>query len=158
MGRKGKGVNHENTYVWDTIPLSRVPRVDVWKIHTDAAGAVWLGTTEGIFKYNPHVPKNYNSRQHTVLRKVKLLGDSTVFFGAFADKGTATVAQLSQFRFVLPHAIKSTSFEYAATSYDAPSSSCTAICWRAKTKADRTGPRKRRRSLQAWMKEATCLR
>ncbi|MHA6248227.1 adenylate/guanylate cyclase domain-containing protein [Pontibacter sp. CAU 1760] len=110
----------ENGYVWDTIPLSRIPRVDVWAIHTDRDGVVWLGTTEGIFRYNPEVPKNYGTRQQTVLRKVKLLGDSTVFFGAFGEQGKPIVNQTKRFRFVLPHAVKSISFEYAATSYDAP--------------------------------------
>ncbi|MCJ8163414.1 hypothetical protein MKJ04_01080 [Pontibacter sp. E15-1] len=110
----------QNSYTWDTIPLSRVPRVDVWTIYPDAAGVVWLATTEGIFSYNPFVPKNYRTQQKTLLRKVNLLGDSTVFYGAFANKGTATVAQTPQFEFVLPHAVKSISFEYTATSYDAP--------------------------------------
>ncbi|RDV12006.1 hypothetical protein DXT99_23025 [Pontibacter diazotrophicus] len=110
----------DKAYVWDTIPLSRMPRVDVWTIYTDAEGVVWLGTTEGIFRYNPHVPKDYKMRQHTVLRKIKLSGDSTVFFGAFAKNDAATVEQSPRFKFKLPHAIRSISFEYAATSFDAP--------------------------------------
>ncbi len=110
----------DNTYSWDTIPLSRVPRVDVWVIHPDSDGVVWLGTTEGIFRYNPYVPKNYKNRQNTVLRKVNLLGDSTVFHGAFSQQGAATITQTPQFKFTLPHNIKSISFEYSATSYDAP--------------------------------------
>ncbi|WP_345160499.1 adenylate/guanylate cyclase domain-containing protein [Pontibacter saemangeumensis] len=110
----------DNTYAWDTIPLSRIPKLAVWAIHTDPEGAVWLGTTDNIYRYSPFVPKNYSSRQQTVLRKVNLLGDSTVFFGAFAENGTATIKQSPRFKFVLPHAVKSISFEYAATSYDAP--------------------------------------
>lgn len=110
----------DNTYAWDTIPLSRIPKVAVWAIHTDAEGEVWLGTTDNIYRYTPFIPKNYSSRQQTVLRKINLLGDSTVFFGAFADNGTTTIKQSPRFKFVLPHAIKSISFEYTATSYDAP--------------------------------------
>ncbi|MHC2993594.1 hypothetical protein OB13_19175, partial [Pontibacter sp. HJ8] len=107
-------------YLWDTIPLSRMPRVDVWTIHTDPEGIVWLGTTEGIFRYNPAIPKNYKTQQQTVLRKVNLLGDSTIFHGAFDHKGTPTIKQPAQFNLTLPHAIRSISFEYAATSFDAP--------------------------------------
>ncbi|WP_161888392.1 adenylate/guanylate cyclase domain-containing protein [Pontibacter russatus] len=112
--------NHGNTYSWDTVPMSRVPKVDVWEIHADADGVVWLATTEGIFRYNPHIPKNYNSREHTVLRKVALMGDSSVFYGAFAGDGAVTTAQSPRFRLVLPHAVRSISFEYTATSYEAP--------------------------------------
>jgi signal transduction histidine kinase/ligand-binding sensor domain-containing protein len=112
--------NQDNTYMWDTIPLSRIPRVDVWTIHPDPEGVVWLGTTEGIYRYDPAVPKSYKTRQHTVLRKVKLLGDSTVFHGAFPRKGTASIEQTAKFKLTLPHAIRSIRFEYASTSYDAP--------------------------------------
>jgi signal transduction histidine kinase/ligand-binding sensor domain-containing protein len=112
--------SQDNAYAWDTIPLSRIPRVDVWTIHPDPEGVVWLGTTEGIYRYNPAVPKSYKTRQHTVLRKVKLSGDSTIFHGAFPQKGTASIEQTASFQLTLPHAIRSIRFEYAATSYDAP--------------------------------------
>lgn len=117
------GVLHKSqgkAYVWDTIPLSKVPKVDVWTIHADATGVLWLATTEGIFRYDPDVPKDYRTPQQTILRKIKLMGDSTVFYGSFAGKGTATVTQPPKFRFVLPHAVKAISFEYSASSYDAP--------------------------------------
>jgi len=110
----------DNKYVWDTIPLSKVPRVDVWTIYADPEGVVWLGTTEGIFRYNPAVPENYNTQQQTVLRKIKLAGDSIVFYGAFAGNRTISLTQAPQFRFTLPHAVRSISFEFAATSFDAP--------------------------------------
>ncbi|ALI99657.1 adenylate/guanylate cyclase domain-containing protein [Rufibacter tibetensis] len=114
--RKVKG----NAYVWDTIPLSMMPNQDVWTIHPDPQGVVWMGTTDGIFNYNSSIAKNYLTKPHTVLRKVKLLGDSTVFFGAFENKGIASVIQSLEFRLTLPHAIRSIRFEFAATSYDAP--------------------------------------
>ncbi|MFD2999440.1 adenylate/guanylate cyclase domain-containing protein [Pontibacter toksunensis] len=110
----------DKAYVWDTIPLSKMPRVDVWTIYTDAGGIVWLGTTEGIFRYNPHYSKDYKIQPQTVLRKVKLSGDSTVFFGSFANKGAISMKQSERFKFKLPHAVRSISFEYAATSFEAP--------------------------------------
>ncbi|GAB3528009.1 hypothetical protein GCM10027443_05240 [Pontibacter brevis] len=110
----------DKAYVWDTIALSKMPQVDVWKIYTDAEGVVWLCTTEDIYRYNPQVPKDYKARQHTVLRKIKLAGDSTVFHGAFAGANAAVVEQSASFKFKLPHAIRSISFEYAGTSFDAP--------------------------------------
>ncbi|MBF9255103.1 hypothetical protein I2I11_17525 [Pontibacter sp. 172403-2] len=110
----------ENKYTWDTIPLSKVPRVDVWKIYADPEGVVWLGTTEGIFRYNPAIPKNYKTQPQTVIRKIKLSGDSTVFLGAFPGSRAVSLTQSPQFKFTLPHAVRSISFEFAATSYEAP--------------------------------------
>ncbi|GHA62025.1 adenylate/guanylate cyclase domain-containing protein [Pontibacter akesuensis] len=119
--RTGQLVKLQNsTYVWDTTPLSRIPRVDVWTIYTDPQGIVWLGTTEGIIRYNPLIPKDYKDKHLTLLRKVKLSGDSTVFYGAFSENGQVSLKQSPRFKFTLPHAISSISFEYAATSYDAP--------------------------------------
>ena len=93
-------------YVWDTIPLSLMPRVDVWTIHTDPKGVVWLGTTEGIYRYNPDIPKNYKAQPQTVLRKVTLAEDSTVFFGTFFKNGAVSIEQPPGYNVTLPHSIR----------------------------------------------------
>ncbi|GGK59060.1 adenylate/guanylate cyclase domain-containing protein [Rufibacter glacialis] len=112
--------NQQNQYLWDTISLRKIPRVDVWTIHPAANGVVYLGTTKGIFRYDPSVPRNYRMPPLMVLRKIKLLGDSIVFNGAFSEKGKVTLQQPSHFKITLPHAIRSIRFEFAATSLNTP--------------------------------------
>lgn len=109
-----------NTYTWDTIPLSTVPKTDVWTIYADKQGVLWLGTTEGIFTHDPSVIKNYTSSGNTLIRSIRIVGDTTLFAGTFSGKGYPSTKQPEAGKFTLPYGSGDLRFDFASTSYDAP--------------------------------------
>jgi serine phosphatase RsbU (regulator of sigma subunit) len=53
-------------------------------IYPEEDGICWLGTTDGLIKYDENVIKDYDPGYHTLIRKIVLTGtDSTLFKGTF---------------------------------------------------------------------------
>ena len=71
--------NPDNSYTFDTIALLKMPKTQVWSIYPDETGIVWFGTTEGLFRYDSKVAIPYNMPFNTLIRKVKVTVDSTIF-------------------------------------------------------------------------------
>ena len=121
-GQNGKITKLQNgTYLWDSLSLCRIPRTDTWAIHPDDQGIIWLGTTDGLYRYDPGVEKDYNLPYNTLIRNAKLQGDSSIFSGAFLGKdGFAISIQPEAYIYSFPHENRDIAFEYSATSYDYP--------------------------------------
>ncbi|MGI9544236.1 MAG: ATP-binding protein, partial [Cyclobacteriaceae bacterium] len=113
--------SEDGTFNFDSTPLKRIPPTDIWTIYPDPQGIVWLGTNDGLYRYDQQVRKNYSAPFNTLIRSIKLQGDSTIFHGAFpAENGLASQIQPKDYVYSFPHQNRDVSFEYAATSYDYP--------------------------------------
>lgn len=117
--KNGSLIPSQNTYKFDTIPLIKMPRTEVWAIYPEDDGIVWLGTTDGLYRYDPNIPVLYKKQYNTLIRKVKLNSDSTIFYGSFSDaSGNASSTQTSLFKYILPHKNNDINFEYSTTNFD----------------------------------------
>lgn len=65
---------------WVSAPFKRIPTMSlVTTLQTDAEGNIWVGGTEGLFKYTPHADKrNYDQPFYTLIRRVIIGRDSLV--------------------------------------------------------------------------------
>ena len=105
---------------WDTIPLSRLPKVDIWTIYPDSQERVWLGSTEGLYCFSSNIPKDYRHTGFALIRKVYIDEDSVLFHGAFSEEAEILWHQPPSFAPVLAFPYNAIGFEFAASSFEAP--------------------------------------
>ncbi|TAL64484.1 MAG: hypothetical protein EPN88_10895, partial [Bacteroidetes bacterium] len=100
--------------------------IDVGKINViypEENGICWLGTTDGLIKYNGNTGKNYHSEFYSLIRKVILMdNDSVLFMGSdLANDPDSTNIVFSRSKFfepVLPYRNNSIRLEFIAPFYE----------------------------------------
>jgi serine phosphatase RsbU (regulator of sigma subunit)/ligand-binding sensor domain-containing protein len=99
-------------------PFKRLKYVDLYSIYSDKDNIVWLGTTDGIFRYNPASEKNFDYKHKTIINRVVYHND-TLHNGCFKTQdGYFTNIQPPDLIKEVPFSHFSFIFEYAATSFD----------------------------------------
>lgn len=89
----------------------------VYNIYPEANGITWLGTSEGLFRYDPAIPMNYEVYYPALIRRVSvagLEGDSIIYNGSPAGRQPEGRSAAT----VLPYRNNAIHFEFAATYYD----------------------------------------
>lgn len=76
------------------------------RIFSDADGVSWFGGTKGLFRYDPHIEKNYHATYATMLRQVSI-SNEVIYGGSKEIKAP-----------ILEYQDKRLRFDYAAPSYD----------------------------------------
>ncbi len=106
-----------NGFSWITQPFARISENIQHSIFQADDGMVWLGGPDGIYRFDPSMKKNYNSIYHTLIRSVTQGNGATLFGGnGYDSNGFATLSQPTQIRPILPYALNSLSFDFAAQS------------------------------------------
>ena len=111
----GRAVRLEDrTYGWEETPFLRMHDLgNVRFSYPENNGTVWFGGSEGIARYVPDIPKNYQKAYATVIRRVNGISTDSVFYHG------ASLFQLPQPE--IEHKNNSLRFQFAALSYDDPS-------------------------------------
>jgi signal transduction histidine kinase len=89
-----------------------------WIVFPEDDGVAWFGGPDGLIRYDPEVKKNYDAPFFTLIRKVTIKNDSSIFEGSFYNAGRITVQ--NQNTSLIPeidYEYNSVSFEYSATGY-----------------------------------------
>ena len=68
-----------------SLPIKRIPYMEVQAIYPEQNGIVWISGMEGLFSYNINNKTNYNLDYTTLIRKVTIKNDSVVYFGSGSD-------------------------------------------------------------------------
>ena len=97
----------DGSYQWDSLPLSALSGMKNEVIYHDFDGVVWLGTSEGLFRFDSTITKNYNRSFTALVRRVSSRDNRLVFAGG------GNAPKLS-----LDYTNNALRFEFAATSYD----------------------------------------
>ncbi|MBP7866377.1 MAG: hypothetical protein KA419_10540 [Acidobacteria bacterium] len=118
QGAHGTGValrQADGTFRFVDTPFLRLAEYAIDAICPEPDGVVWLGGTDGLLRYDPRVPKDYARDFATLVRRVSVNGRG-LFGGAGAPPGEGGAEGPR-----LEPADHSLAFEFAATSFDAPS-------------------------------------
>ncbi|MCJ8271373.1 MAG: GAF domain-containing protein, partial [Psychrosphaera sp.] len=97
----------DGSYKWDGLPLSVLSGMKTEVIYHDFDDVVWLGTSEGLFRFDPAITKNYSRPFAALVRRVSSRDNRLVFAGG----GNAPKVSLDYTNNALR-------FEFAATSFD----------------------------------------
>jgi signal transduction histidine kinase len=102
-----------------TPAVLRFRNTRVLAVYEERDGTVWLGTEEGLLRFDPRMQKGYGSPYAAQIRAVVGRPSDPLFGGAFGDGAVAGV-QTGRNVLVLPHERNGLRFEYAAPSYNLP--------------------------------------
>ncbi|MEM7036355.1 MAG: hybrid sensor histidine kinase/response regulator transcription factor [Bacteroidota bacterium] len=100
MGELTRGTNGQ--WAWDTIPFKRLPPTSVRDVLVTPEDIVWIATDDGLFRYDPAVPKDYAAEYFTLIRKVVMAGDSLLAVRPTHPPVLPATTNDIQFRFVAP--------------------------------------------------------
>lgn len=136
-GRKELGVavkGGDSNYEWDATPYRRLPEMNEITINGDANGVMWFGGSDGLFRFDTKVSKNYLDKPQLLISRV-LVGedkDSVLFGGVFSkdfkrpETGEVLkIVSLNQTKDQVPlvhYDYNSMMFEFALASFDETSS------------------------------------
>jgi signal transduction histidine kinase len=77
------------SFSWNEKAFLNLPQMEFESVFQDSNGVVWLGGSEGLFRYNAAADRmNDDAEFRTLIRKVSLKGDSTLSFGESLTAGT----------------------------------------------------------------------
>ncbi len=103
----GRAVPEHGSFSWEPAPQP-VASVPTSSIHVDDDGVVWLGGSDGLFRYDPRVAKDYGQAFAALIRQVSHNGGVDPLFGGAGAPAAP----------VLAYADNALRFEYAAPSFD----------------------------------------
>ncbi len=112
----------EGKYVRESTPFNRLPDMEVMTVYAEGDSLVWIAGTEGLFRFDQRIKRDYHQPFNTLIRRVSTV-DSVLFNGATAvssDKNqipSIAARQPHGFRLKLDYELNDISFEYSATSY-----------------------------------------
>lgn len=107
----------ENSYTWKEKPFLRIPEMLVLAVNIDNNGVMWVGGTEGLYRYSPGHFIERDERFNTLIRKVVVREDSVVCYGnssQILNKNSDT--DISEFRY----ADNNITFHFSSTNYVNP--------------------------------------
>ncbi len=114
-------------YRFSGIPFKRIPIMIFFDIYPEKDGMVWIGGTEGLYRFDTKVKKNYDADFNTLIREVTIANDSVVFYGTnyvvTEDKmspfqRSVSLQQSEALQPVLKYAENSISFDFAAPAFE----------------------------------------
>ncbi len=74
--------NGSNLYEWIYQPFSMFDKISFTSTYEDLDGVLWIGSTEGLFRYDKRMDNsNYNAEFTTLIRKVTLKDESIISYG-----------------------------------------------------------------------------
>jgi len=114
--------NPDGTYVWHSALFNRIPQMMVLSLYVEKNGNVWIGGTEGLFKYNSKVKKHFNDSIYTAIRKVQINNDSTLFYGNYYNEKNNrryfSYHQNENLKYELPYKNNAIDFQYSAVDFN----------------------------------------
>ena len=120
-----KFVKTDSGYFRQIIPFRRLPEMEIFSIYPEDNGITWIAGSEGLFRYDENVQKDYTLPFNTVVSKVDL-GDSTIFHGFYprkiegSDIPGISIEQPESYIPTLTFDNNNITFEYSATFYEVP--------------------------------------
>jgi len=64
-------------------PFYRLPSMEIEAIYNEPNGMTWFGGSEGVFRYNGSLPKDYDATFNVLIRQIVINEDSVIFQGNF---------------------------------------------------------------------------
>ncbi|MBE9468653.1 MAG: PAS domain S-box protein [Bacteroidetes bacterium] len=119
-------IKEDNKFKIDAIPFKRISQNGLGAIFIDGNNFIWVGGTQGLYKYSQTKIKNYHKPYYSLIRKVES-SDSVIFYGTnFSEsENNKKYISLKQNKKFIPKILfrnNSLVFEYATTFYENKSS------------------------------------
>ena len=111
----------DNSYTWYTQPFRKIADKEVHAIFPDENGITWLGTPDGLLRYDANVKKDFTIPFYTHIRNVIVDKDSVLFGGYYSiTESSLNIPAISQPDYLKPevkYTYNTLTFNYSCTSY-----------------------------------------
>ena len=108
----------DNSFIYDSLPLSRAQISDVWNIYEDENNIVWICGTEAIVRYDPTKGFDNKAPYKAFIRSIVVNDKDEIFAGNYADKnGVPTSIQPKSYIPILEYEQNSITIKYGAAYY-----------------------------------------
>ncbi|GAB4342723.1 MAG: hypothetical protein OHK0038_22690 [Flammeovirgaceae bacterium] len=115
----------DGSYQWYDKPYRRLPAIEMEVIYKDQQGITWIGGSEGLYRFDNKMKREYEQPYQAYVRRVTIGEDSVFFNGAYSvpqvtEAGdTIRVLDVNQKTIpVLDYKFNSLTFNFAAPSFD----------------------------------------
>ncbi|MFI5164166.1 MAG: two-component regulator propeller domain-containing protein, partial [Bacteroidia bacterium] len=109
---------NDGRYAWNSISFLPYSDDIINTIFHDNNGITWFGGAGGLFRYHANIDENEKHNYNSLIRKVVIGKDSTIFNGAFYDSlKVSSLTQNASLKPILPFKENSIVFEFAARDF-----------------------------------------
>ncbi|MCK4662081.1 MAG: SpoIIE family protein phosphatase [Bacteroidales bacterium] len=100
---------------WVNVPFLGIKSGSIHGIFHDKNNITWLGGSEGLYRFDGNISKNYKPEYNTLIRKVIIGTDSVIFGGNYFDENNYTsLKQPDILKPVLEFVYNSIEFQFSA--------------------------------------------
>ena len=103
----------DSSYVLEDAAFHRLPQSLWYALYPEPDGVVWMGGTEGLFRYDSGVETNFDPGFRTLIQSVSKQGGTRLYAGSSAVDSLAPAVAASP----LPYDENSLIFQFSATSF-----------------------------------------
>ncbi len=111
----------DNSYIWNTQPFRKIADREVHAIFPDEIGITWLGTPDGLIRYDAAIQKDFSIPFYVHIRSITINKDSVLFGGNYyiSDNGVnlPTNLQPDYQKSQVQYTYNTLTFNYSCTSY-----------------------------------------
>jgi serine phosphatase RsbU (regulator of sigma subunit) len=116
-------IDRTDSMLWVSRPFNGIEAGKINTIYPEDNGITWIGTTDGLIRFDENINKDYNQEYYSLIRKVTLLNnDSSIFRGTNfnSEQGLIkiTASQKRDFIQELPYRFNSIRFDFSASFYE----------------------------------------
>jgi serine phosphatase RsbU (regulator of sigma subunit) len=99
-------------------PFSGMDNGRINEFYLEENGVLWVGTVDGLIRYEENPIKRYDSRVNVLVRKFMAGADSVLFFGAFNEDGNVLNNQPQDHKIELDYKNNDVFISYSAPSFN----------------------------------------
>ncbi|MHC1703295.1 MAG: response regulator [Tenuifilaceae bacterium] len=111
----------DGSYNWKSEPYNRMPAMMMLVTYLDNKHNLWIGGSEGLFKFDESIQKKSDKDFHTFIRRVKIDRDSSIFYGNYYTqkngKNYISTTQNESLKYEIDYRYNSLTFEYSAPEF-----------------------------------------
>jgi serine phosphatase RsbU (regulator of sigma subunit)/ligand-binding sensor domain-containing protein len=114
------------SYNYITKPFKSIPEMMVLAFYVENDSICWIGGSEGLYRFDRKQMTSTENKFATLIRKVKIDQDSTIFFGAFPQEITSVIGKVWSYtsntqpeymKLQIPYKYNDITIEFAASSF-----------------------------------------
>lgn len=111
----------DGSYTWNSLPYNKFPGMMMLVTCIDRMGNLWIGGSEGLYKYDNSIALKQPNKYYTIIRSVKIKTDSSIFNGYFFIEKDGrkyfTSTQNESFKYNIKYRYNSIKFNYSAPEF-----------------------------------------
>jgi len=108
-------------YGYTSAPFNVIPNMMTLASYVDSKGILWIGGSEGLFRFDRSLLKTYQKEFYARINEVRINNDSCIFYGNYftEDNGKKVLSNIqnNQFKYTIDYKYNSLTFSYSSPEF-----------------------------------------